>query len=82
VALLTGSLCNVLESVTLRAFPQVTELKSVLLKAGAPALMSGSGPTVFALAEDENAARRLAVALKKQTKARVWVTRTRRAQLL
>lgn len=40
---------NVLESVTLKRYPQVAKLKRDLNSCGIPALMSGSGGTVFGL---------------------------------
>ncbi|GAB6159220.1 4-(cytidine 5'-diphospho)-2-C-methyl-D-erythritol kinase [Desulfotomaculum varum] len=51
------NLCNVLESVTLKWHPQLQQVKKELLAAGClGVLMSGSGPTVFGLTEDEAAA--------------------------
>lgn len=49
---------NVLELYTLKAYPQVAELKSVMSRMGGlVTLMSGSGPTVFSVFEsDEQAA--------------------------
>jgi 4-diphosphocytidyl-2-C-methyl-D-erythritol kinase len=45
---------NVLESVTIPAHPIIKEIKELALKQGAiSALMSGSGPTVFAIFEEE-----------------------------
>lgn len=45
---------NVLESVTIPAFPIIEEIKEDMKKLGADnALMSGSGPTVFGLFSDE-----------------------------
>lgn len=51
------NLGNVLETVTIKNYPVIEELKEVLLKSGADnALMSGSGPTVFGLfTKEENA---------------------------
>lgn len=50
VARVAGALCNVLESVSLALQPEIGELKQLCLEHGAlGALMSGSGPTVFAL---------------------------------
>jgi 4-diphosphocytidyl-2-C-methyl-D-erythritol kinase len=50
-------LCNDLESVTLRAHPELLGVKAALMGAGAiGALMSGSGPTVFGLFRDRAAA--------------------------
>ena len=45
---------NVLETVTIPAHPIIASIKATMLSAGAYyALMSGSGPTVFALAKNE-----------------------------
>ncbi len=44
------SLCNVLESVTIKKYPIIEEIKGAMLEFGAlGSLMSGSGPTVFGL---------------------------------
>jgi 4-diphosphocytidyl-2-C-methyl-D-erythritol kinase len=52
-----AALFNDLESVTIPAYPQIAALKEQLLQAGAAGvLMSGSGPTVFALTPDPAAA--------------------------
>ncbi|CCO08602.1 4-(cytidine 5'-diphospho)-2-C-methyl-D-erythritol kinase [Desulforamulus hydrothermalis] len=52
-----ANLCNVLESVTIKWHPQLQQVKEALLAAGClGVLMSGSGPTVFGLTEDEAAA--------------------------
>ncbi|MCD7882256.1 MAG: 4-(cytidine 5'-diphospho)-2-C-methyl-D-erythritol kinase [Lachnospiraceae bacterium] len=49
---------NVLESVTIPAFPVVGEIKERMLFCGAVnAMMSGSGPTVFGLFDDRKKAR-------------------------
>ena len=46
---------NVLENVTIRKMPVIADLKNKMLAAGAKvALMSGSGPTVFALTDEKN----------------------------
>lgn len=45
-----AGLCNVLETVTLALHPKVAEIKAMLTSYGADGvLMSGSGPTVFAI---------------------------------
>ncbi|ACH39779.1 4-diphosphocytidyl-2-C-methyl-D-erythritol kinase [Citrifermentans bemidjiense Bem] len=63
-------LSNDLEPVTCGRFPLVSELKEVLLTAGARgSLMSGSGSTVFGLFESESAARHAAAEI---AKARGW----------
>ena len=45
---------NVLEEYTLKMYPKVRKLKEVMIKQGEPrvVLMSGSGPTVFAVYDD------------------------------
>ncbi|ERI08776.1 4-(cytidine 5'-diphospho)-2-C-methyl-D-erythritol kinase [Aneurinibacillus aneurinilyticus] len=59
-----GGVCralgNHLESVTLEMHPQVRQIKERMLRFGADGvLMSGSGPTVFALAERESRMNRI-----------------------
>ncbi|MDE6607226.1 MAG: 4-(cytidine 5'-diphospho)-2-C-methyl-D-erythritol kinase, partial [Lachnospiraceae bacterium] len=45
---------NVLESVTLEKYPAISEIKTVMKENGAwNALMSGSGPTVFGIYEEQ-----------------------------
>ncbi|ENH97616.1 4-diphosphocytidyl-2-C-methyl-D-erythritol kinase [Gracilibacillus halophilus YIM-C55.5] len=51
---------NVLESVTLPNHPQVQQIKKLMRHSGADAvLMSGSGPTVFGLVQQEKKAERI-----------------------
>jgi 4-diphosphocytidyl-2-C-methyl-D-erythritol kinase len=65
-----GDLCNDLESVTERAYPDIRSAKQALLKYGAMgALMSGSGPTVFGLFSDEDT---LSTAGRKLSKSAGW----------
>lgn len=48
---------NVLETVTIPAYPVIDEIKETMLRAGAVgAMMSGSGPTVFGLFDDREKA--------------------------
>ena len=48
---------NILETVTIELHPEIGRIKEKMLELGADgSLMSGSGPTVFGLFEDENAA--------------------------
>ena len=55
------SLGNALEEVTIRMHPVIASLKDALLAAGAAGvLMSGSGPTIFGLAANPEAAREIA----------------------
>lgn len=50
---------NVLETVTIPAYPIIADIKNKMLESGAiNAMMSGSGPTVFGLFEDEETARK------------------------
>lgn len=50
---------NVLETVTVNAYPVIREIKEVMKKSGAwNALMSGSGPTVFGIFGEEEKARK------------------------
>ena len=56
---------NALESVTIARHPIVQQIKDRMLKYGADAaLMSGSGPTVFALCEKKTRAQRIYNGLK------------------
>lgn len=46
---------NVLETVTEKKYPVIKELKDLMIQSGASnSMMSGSGPTVFGLFQDEN----------------------------
>lgn len=65
VAAICGVLANDLESVTIPAFPVISEIKDELIARGACcSLMSGSGPTVFGLFDDEATARTAGEALR------------------
>lgn len=51
---------NALESITMYQYPEVARLKEKMQKIGADAvLMSGSGPTVFAIVKNEERAKRM-----------------------
>jgi 4-diphosphocytidyl-2-C-methyl-D-erythritol kinase len=55
---------NVLETVTIPMHPVIASVKAAMLSAGADfALMSGSGPTVFALVPNHEAAGNVLAAL-------------------
>lgn len=55
---LADKMGNVLETVTIPAYPVIGEIKRVMTAGGAiGAMMSGSGPTVFGLFEDERKAK-------------------------
>lgn len=58
-------LCNVLESATIKRYEVISKLKEMMKEAGAMAsLMSGSGPTVFGLAETQEQAENIAAAVR------------------
>ncbi len=64
---LAQAMGNVLETVTLDICPQIGRIRERMLSGGAiGAMMSGSGPTVFGLFEDREAARKTAEELKMQ----------------
>ena len=56
---------NVLEGVALKKIPAIADCKRKMLAAGAKvALMSGSGPTVFALTDDDLTAEKIAASVE------------------
>lgn len=58
---------NVLETVTIPAYPVIDEIKHTMMKYGAMgAMMSGSGPTVFGIFEKEDKAQEVCRLLKKE----------------
>lgn len=62
---ITDRLGNVLETVTVREYPVIEELKELMRREGAEnALMSGSGPTVFGIYRQLETAQRAAEAVK------------------
>ena len=67
---------NVLEQVTIPAFPVIQTLKETMLSYGAlGSLMSGSGPTVFGLFREEKDAQKAADAIRSRSLAEhVFVT--------
>ena len=70
---------NVLEAVTMPAYPVVEEIKAAMLAQGArAALMSGSGPTVFALTRDAAQTSLMAEAVRRQTGAVTYITEIKR----
>ncbi|MBR0398254.1 MAG: 4-(cytidine 5'-diphospho)-2-C-methyl-D-erythritol kinase [Eubacterium sp.] len=68
---------NVLEQVTVPAYPVIEEIRRLMLSYGAAgARMSGSGPTVFGIFEDRKMAEKAAEALRAGKMAnRVYLTR-------
>ena len=67
---------NVLETVTIKAYPVIEEIKDFMKSRGAlNALMSGSGPTVFGIFEKEEEARKTYDELKEAGLAKnIFVT--------
>ena len=64
---IAGKLGNVLESVTEKEYPVISQIKRTMLDCGAMgSIMSGSGPTVFGLFEDEGCAVKCNDFLRKQ----------------
>ena len=62
---------NVLETVTIPAYPVIDEIKHTMMKYGAMgAMMSGSGPTVFGILEKEDTAQEVCRLLKKEKAAK------------
>ena len=60
-----GSMGNVLERVTVDAYPVIDQIKKMMIKEGAlNAMMSGSGPTVFGIFEETATARKAADAIR------------------
>ena len=57
---LCKSLSNRLETVSMSMYPEIKKIKNNMLRCGADgALMSGSGPTVYALAQKESQAKKV-----------------------
>lgn len=73
---LADKMGNVLETVTIPAYPVIQEIKDEMIRMGAVnAMMSGSGPTVLGLFDDKAAARRAYEKLKRGSIAKqVYLT--------
>ena len=73
---ITDRLGNVLETVTVKEYPVIEELKELLRRKGAAnALMSGSGPTVFGIFVNREEAEKAASAIKEHGLAeQIYVT--------
>ena len=60
-------MCNVLEPVTRQGCSDIARIEKIMLQEGADkAMMSGSGPTVFAFFSDKKKAKKCANILRKQ----------------
>ena len=73
---LADKMGNVLEAVTVSAYPIIREIKAKMMEGGAiGAMMSGSGPTVFGLFDDERAAREVLEKIRREGECRqVYLT--------
>ena len=73
---ITARMGNVLETVTVREYPVIDQIKKTMLEEGAEnALMSGSGPSVFGVFTDREAAAGAAEEIKRAGLAeQVFVT--------
>jgi len=73
-----AALGNVLELVTTRLYPGVGQIKDELFRMGVPALMSGSGATVFGLIPDgrQDLAERVAAIYREKKGYQVFLTST------
>lgn len=73
---ITDRLGNVLETVTVREYPVIEQIKELMKGAGAEnALMSGSGPTVFGIFTKEESAEKAAAQIRERGLAgQVFVT--------
>ena len=72
-----GSMGNVLESVTEKQYPVITQIKEEMLRGGAMnAMMSGSGPTVFGLFKERSAAKKTAEQIRQKELAKQIYTTT------
>ena len=71
------NMVNVLETVTLKNNPLIKSIKYHLLKMGAKgAMMSGSGPTVFAIFQNEEVAKKAYSKLKSDKSYQCYLTKT------
>lgn len=72
----SNNMRNLLENVTLRKYPVLKEIKIEMIKYGAlGAMMSGSGPTIFAFFEDMLTAQNCFLHMK-ESYEEVYITRT------
>ena len=73
----TDRMANVLETVTVPEHPVIDEIKKQMMASGAVnALMSGSGPTVFGIFDDEEKAKKACEDMKASRLARqIYLTR-------
>ena len=65
-----ASMGNVLEKVTVEAYPVIAQIKECMMEAGALGAMSGSGPTVFGIFRDRRTAKEAFTKVKAQNLAK------------
>lgn len=71
------NMANVLESVTIKAYPVIEEIKKELTAYGASgSLMSGSGPTVFGIFEDFGNAQKAYLKMSENCNLDCYLTKT------
>lgn len=71
------NMANVLESVTVKAYPVIEEIKNDLLSYGAiGSVMSGSGPTVFGIFDDFNNAQKAYLKMSENCQLDCYLTKT------
>lgn len=72
-----NNLGNVLEAVTIPEYPEIATIKQTLCEYGAiKAMMSGSGPTVFALVDSQESAKLIANKIQSDFDADVFIVQT------
>lgn len=76
LAAVAANMGNLLETVTIPAYPVIADIRDCMLKEGAiNAMMSGSGPTVFGLFPDEETAKQAYAKVRQQGLAKqVYLT--------
>ena len=73
LALICEKMENVLETVTVKKYPIIEELKTVMKENGAVnSIMSGSGPTVFALYDSEYRAKKACLFMREKGYESYW----------
>lgn len=79
---IAGAMGNVLEQVTIEAYPVIEEIKQAMKENGAlNAMMSGSGPTVFGLFRERKAAKAAAQQIREKQLAKLlYVTNVHNAR--
>lgn len=76
LAAVAANMGNILETVTIPAYPVIADIRDCILREGAiNAMMSGSGPTVFGLFPDEETAKQAYAKVRQQGLAKqVYLT--------